>query len=950
MERTEFVQQLLAADEQGRAVLLSHHAGPGGLPAGIDLAWALKARYDECESTDPALAATAAAALTSVAQAANDALISALATWTSGMAELDAGRWETASTRLALAREMFLACNQPLYAASTQISNLHSLIMLGRDDEAMQWGGWAHTLFAEAGDLLAIGKIEQNLAGLHFMRDRYVEAEHLFRNAHQRFATVGNQKQLIQVENNLATALTAQYKFGEAELFYEHALAQAEAGGFEVTVAEIECNLGCLALFRGRFDRALDYLERSRRRYAVLKMPHESAIADQEIADAYLELNLAPEAAAIYTRVTPLFAEWGMRAEQARALVYHGRACLLRNQLELAHLLLAEARMLYRALGNEVGEAIVLFHEAQAYFLENNFATAAAAAAQAEATLAPANAWGRLLQARWLRGEIARRQGSLHEARLLLENTLHDAQEQMIPQIAQHCLTSLGQLAIAAGAVVQGEAAFKQAIDLIEAMRAPLPAEEFRIAFFGDKLKPYSELVQLCLADGTPQRMAEALGYVERARARSLVDMLGDSRAAGQPPHDLFEAKLAARIETLREELNWFYSQINRPDSMNVRHGRSSLADLYEQVQVREATILDLIRQLQQHGSVRQADGAVFDLCQLQRSLGAETVLVEYFSLDERLLAFIVTDEQVSAVDLQCDEKDVQQALEKFHFQLGVMPYRGEHTVRHYATLVARISHHLGVLYDQLLRPLEPHLGKRRLLVAPHRTLHYVPFHALYDGQRYVIEHREVCYAPSAAVLHHCLATPKRPLQQAVLFGAPDEAAPRVYDEIATLAPLFPAVQTFLREQATRTMLIAEAAGADILHLACHGRFRADNPLFSALRLADGWLTVHDAARLNLRCNLVTLSACETGVSALAPGDELIGLARGFLLAGAPALLVSLWMVDDAATAQLMTHFYTQLLAGAGAAAALRHAQCQIRASQSHPFFWAPFFLFGRWS
>ena len=87
--------------------------------------------------------------------------------------------------------------------------------------------------------------------------------------------------------------------------------------------------------------------------------------------------------------------------------------------------------------------------------------------------------------------------------------------------------------------------------------------------------------------------------------------------------------------------------------------------------------------------------------------------------------------------------------------------------------------------------------------------------------------------------------------------------------------------------------------------------------MFSALHLADGWLTARDAYDLRLRCSLVTLSACETGINAVTPGDELLGLVRGFLAAGAPALLVSLWPVDDATTVQFMSHFYTAWLAGA---------------------------------
>jgi CHAT domain-containing protein len=133
------------------------------------------------------------------------------------------------------------------------------------------------------------------------------------------------------------------------------------------------------------------------------------------------------------------------------------------------------------------------------------------------------------------------------------------------------------------------------------------------------------------------------------------------------------------------------------------------------------------------------------------------------------------------------------------------------------------------------------------------------------------------------------------------------------------------------------------------VHLACHGQFRPDNPHFSAVRLADGWLTVRDAYSLDLHCELVTLSACESGMSSVTPGDELLGLARGFLSAGAPALLVSLWTADDAATAALMQRFYARLVAGASPATALRVAQCEALRTTPHPYFWAPFILIGRW-
>lgn len=191
---------------------------------------------------------------------------------------------------------------------------------------------------------------------------------------------------------------------------------------------------------------------------------------------------------------------------------------LLQDQIAAARILLTEAGTHYQALGNAVGEAMVRLYLAEAAFREGAFAEAGTWAAQTEAPFAAVNAWGRLLQARWLRGEAAYGQGQHGAARQLLEQTLQDARKHLIPQITHRCLTALGRLAISRGDARNAESYFKEAVDLIESMRAPLPAEAFRIAFLSDKLTPYSELVRLCLAAGTPARVAEALGYVERAR------------------------------------------------------------------------------------------------------------------------------------------------------------------------------------------------------------------------------------------------------------------------------------------------------------------------------------------------------------------------------------------------------------------------------------------------
>lgn len=914
-----------------------------GASHGVPLAYALKEICLATWASEPARAAEAASALADLAVLLADPEATALAAWTAGLVAITEGAMEEAITRFDEAIAGFTALGREHAAASTHVTRLIALGMLGRYEEAVASGMEARDTFLAAGDELAAGKIEQNLGTIALRRDRYHEAEQLHRSAGRRFAAAGEVDLLVSAENSLAADLAPQLRLREATEHYQRALARAQEAGLELREAEIECNLGNLALAQGHYDQALAYLERSRRHYAALGMPHETAFAEQELAEAYLHLNMAEEAAAIYTRVTPTFAALGMRAEQAWTMAHHGRAAALLERRAEARELFDGARRLFAEEGNTVSAALVTLFEAQLDYQHGDYGAAATAAAGAEAVFAQARSHGRALLARWLHGEALRAQGRLAEARATLEATLREAEQRALPQLAQRCHGSLGLLALAAGDRAQAEAALRQAVTMVEELRAPLPSEELRTAYIADKLAPYAALVRLCL-EGQPARVSDALGYAERARSRALAEILGGSVQPLTQPRDEVEAELSGRLAQLRAELNWLYTQLAA-----ARAGGPAAAGLSAAAHEREAALIELSRQLQMHGG--ELPGAVepFDLPALQADLGAATALVAYYALDGELLAFVVTDTSVEVVRALADEAQVTELVERLRFQIEALRRGARAGSAHQDQLVHRARHYLRRLHELLVAPLEGTLGERRLVVVPYRALHYVPFHALFDGQQYLIERREVCTAPSASVLHRCLRRPRPPLRRALLVGVPDARAPRVRDEIQTLAPLFPEHVTLFGADASAAALRRHAPEVELLHLACHGIFRPDSPLFSALMLADGRFTTRDAYGLDLRCNLVVLSACETGVSSVAPGDELIGLARGFFAAGAPALLVSLWTVDDASTAALMANFYGRLRAGDTPATALRAAQCALLREQPHPFYWAPFVLMGRW-
>ena len=152
----------------------------------------------------------------------------------------------------------------------------------------------------------------------------------------------------------------------------------------------------------------------------------------------------------------------------------------------------------------------------------------------------------------------------------------------------------------------------------------------------------------------------------------------------------------------------------------------------------------------------------------------------------------------------------------------------------------------------------------------------------------------------------------------------------------------------FIGEDATETQLKTFGPESQFIHIATHGYFRQDNPMFSSIRLGNSLLSLFDIYQLRLNAELVTLSGCGTGMNVVIGGDELIGLVRGLLYAGAQTLMVSLWEVHDRSTAEFMKDFYTSYGNLRNKAAALRAAILKLREENRHPYYWAAFALVGK--
>lgn len=334
------------------------------------------------------------------------------------------------------------------------------------------------------------------------------------------------------------------------------------------------------------------------------------------------------------------------------------------------------------------------------------------------------------------------------------------------------------------------------------------------------------------------------------------------------------------------------------------------------------------------------------ELGALEASLRPDEALVEFHSLDDRLLAWVVRRGAIRGVTIDAGRADLDARVEALR---GSIFRRARDS-----TELARALHAL------LLAPLALAPGER-LLVVPHGPLHYLPFQALHDGAGYLVERHAIAYAPSAGVgLQLAQRRGSGPVTL-VAFGNPRNepryALPAAEREVRQIAALFPQQSVYLQEAATGSRFRQSAGGGALLHLATHAEVDLVDPLSSRILLAPegrdtGFLSAREIYGLDLRrTDLVTLSACETGLGRIERGDEIAGFTRAFLNAGAATLLVSLWPVSDASTELLMSTLYRELAAGRPAAEALQAAQLAVRAQPrfAHPFYWAPFDLVGDW-
>lgn len=509
---------------------------------------------------------------------------------------------------------------------------------------------------------------------------------------------------------------------------------------------------------------------------------------------------------------------------------------------------------------------------------------------------------------------------------------------------------------------------------------AYIATEASAIAFREEAQAAYLEYVDLLMEQG---QFKQAYLRAEDAKARTILNRIAARRATPSSGDSNQEAALRDLARSVaRQRLELLDPNISPQQQANLQ---KAIDD--EEYKIQEARLKNDMA----HSRERLVWSQPASAEQLQKKMAQDRMALAEFLLGEnRSFVWLFAHGEVFCATLP-PRKEIEKAVRSY-LDLLANPPNPVYIERDLAKVRARAEALFATLLGPLAKQIEP---DQRLIVVPDGLLNYLPFEGLIDNEHYLVETHDISYVPSASMLNLWQDSSSRAggPEQMELFAVgdplfepqagaaggkelskglnhrikPATAArsfqlpplPRTLDEVQYIAGLFPAdrCKVLLGSQGTEAAIKRESLRRyRRLHFATHSMIDDKSPQRSAVVLTagdeqDGFLEVDEISDLDLDCELVVLSACQTGRGQLLSGEGIVGLTRAFLYAGARSVVVSLWSVSDISAGQLMKTFYRHLAGNLGNVSALRLAKLQMLRSEDvtrHPYYWASFISVGK--
>ena len=902
------------------------------------------------------------------------------------------GHYQAAMECLDESAQEFLHLDDEGNWARSRISWIVAAASLGRVEEALEQCAQAHAVFLRLQEPFWACKMDHNAAWVYKQVGRYRDASDLYEKILTIYPTLADQSEasitraIAMAKVSQAISLSWLGAFDQAYHLQQEAQVSFAALKDMGMVVNAEINLADLDYAQGYYGSALRSYYRAQDIFLQHQIDNPRIVAEmnQQIARTLVKLNrpndacqLALEAVEMYRELdASLYATDTLR-EYATTLVASGR----------------------------FKEALAVLDEAQALFERDGFDhyVSATRLQRAELLLAMGNAseaYTEAYEIKTIFDEQSRAALSVHAGLVIAGSLLEQAQQEkeqrtillreamaycreVISQARKHAMQEdvyksqylLGKLLALQGNTAMAARYYTAAIAQIERILHDL-VYDLSPSFLQTAWAVYAAMIEICLQQEQPER---AFNYLERARSMALRQYLNMSKVSPERRQELggqgifsdLDTASAILLRTQDQLKTWqeqyrdysvLLTQLDTSVSPTVdreiietelKRCETKVNELFERLYLQQFTAKST-----PHLRKRQKSQVAFlNAAQLRQQLAPDQLVLAYFLDAGRMIIFAATSEQLVTYEHPDGMKQLRHLLPFLHAHLQPGGWANPQQPPQQG-----VRQMLKKMYDLLIAPvatmLPPPSGY--VTIIPYGPLHTVPFHALYDGSRFLVERFQVSYLPAGSMLtpidsDTAYSTPSKALpalQSPLVFGYSGNGhLQRAIEEARTLATMLDG-RCYLEDEATIARLIEQAPGSPIIHLATHGQSRLDAPNFSSVLLGDGRFTAIDAFNLDLKaCELATLSGCETGLALSSGGDEQLGLGRAFMAAGARSLVMSLWSVEDAATSELMQLYYQQLLHGETKIQALRAAQCALlhrtASIYTHPYYWAAFRLVG---
>lgn len=737
--------------------------------------------------------------------------------------------------------------------------------------------------------------LDAQRAWLLQMQGRLHEALAAYRAVLPAFVRDGDRLREAKARNNLGLILD---RLGDSRAANAE-LVQAEglyvALGQDRVTADVRLNLGWVAVHRGELPAALRWFDIADEYFRGQGKVDPIALRDR--CEGLLAARLVPEARRAAEQAVRELERLGMALLLAETRLHLSEAALLGGDVATAEREATAARVAFQRQRRPGYVALARFAELRAAWLAGaRSARTLASARQTARALAGAGWTVPALEANLMAGALAVASGRLAVAREELDHA-RSARRHGPAEIRSRAWHAEALLRLAGGDRRGAEAALRAGIRQVDAHRATLGATELRVHASVHATDLVELGMRLALEDRSAQRLFH---WAERWRACTL------RLRPVRPPDD---PDLAADIAQLRGAA--------REATERTLAGQDTSRERARQARLEES-VRRRIRHLPGPGNALHRSDPPPSLGAVTGVLG-DQALVELASVDGFLHAVVVASGRARLRplgpidDVRCQLDGLRFGLRRLLWTTGSLEAR--------AARREAVRSSARRLDDLLVRPLIDDVGDRSLVIVPTGLLHTIPWASLPSCRG-----RAVSVAPSAALWFQASSTPAvRSPRRVVLAAGPD--LPGAAAEVADLQARYPRAARLSGQDASVEQVLLALDGADLAHVAAHAVYRADNPLFSSILLHDGPLTVCDLERLDQAPKVIVASACESGVSSVGAGDELMGLAAALFALGTRSLVATVLPLPDGAARPLMLAMHQHLRAGRGPADALARAQ-----------------------